>query len=290
VGKAEAAPTPAVEATLPPKPEKKPVAVAPRAKKPAKPAAVAPKVKKPVAEKQPKPYERPKRLVKLEPPPAPPPMEETLAPPPAEESMLPPPAVEVSEPAAPPPPPAKVAAPKKEAAPEGALDLDKLFADAEADQLKAPAPAGPAPEAPVEPPVENFAPAPAPAQQKVASLPPPSSGVFDNSKIKRDLFRVETVTVRNDGGVTTVSIEKGPKTKYKIFKMMNPYRIDVELEDVENGLKAQYPAFGGTKVKGIVTQEFRRSGGSMIRVMIQLTAQPVYQLSTQGGTLFLRVP
>jgi hypothetical protein len=285
-----------VEATPTPKPEKKPVAVTPRVKKPAKPVSVAPRVKKPVAHKEPKPYERPKKLAKLEPPPAPPPAEEDLAPPPAEESVLPPSAVEVSEPAAPsapppPPPPAKVAAPKKEAVPEGALDLDKLFADAESDQLKAPAPAAPAAEPPSEPPAEKvMVPPPAPAKQKVASLPPASSGVFDNSKIKKDLFRVQNITVRNDGGVTNVSIEKGPKTRWKIHTLRDPNRIDVELEDVENGLKTQYPAFTGTKVKGITTEQFQKAGGTMVRVMIQLTAQPVYQPSTQGGTLTLRVP
>ncbi len=269
-------PSPTVTFTPSPEPTKKPVKAI--HKKPAKPVA-----KKPVAVKKPKVTAKPKKLVRLTPPPTPVPLEE-LAPAPTEPLLEPPPP-SMNEPSAEPtvpPPPAAPAPAKKGQAPSGSLDLDKLFAESE------PTPAPLAAEAPaVEVPSVEV---PSPVPLKVAAVPPASSGVFESSKIQKNLFRVENLSIRNEGGMTTVEIEKGPKTTYKIFKMVDPYRIDVELQDVENGLKAEYPGVSGTKVRRVVTQEFRRPSGTLTRVMIYLSGQPQYERSVQGNSLILRLP
>ncbi|MFH1017430.1 MAG: AMIN domain-containing protein [Pseudomonadota bacterium] len=291
VPKVEATPVPTAKPSMTPtpKPVKKPVS---HVKKPPKPA-VQHAVKKPVAVRKPKPVERPRKLAKLEPPPTPVPLEE-LVPPRAEPSELQPlPSTELAEPAIPPPPAAaapSVQAPpkKKEEALSPELDLTKLFSESEPDLKNvAPPPAGqPAAPPAEEPPMEQL---PSVQPPKVAAVPP-SSGVFESSKIRKLLLRVENLSVQNESGVTTVVIDKGAKTDFKIFRLADPYRIDVELKDVENGFKAEYPGTKGTKVRKIVTQEFHRASGTMTRVTIYLSGEPKYEKSTQGSSLILRLP
>jgi hypothetical protein len=284
--------TAAVEVSPTEAPVAKIVKATPERKPPRKrviPPAPAPK-RRPAVAKAPKPAPKPVRIERKPAPVAPrygakplPPssddeslmkdlgLEESAAAPSAPEEVAPPPP--------PPPPPPKVAEPKAPVpAPasekEEPLDMDQLFGAAPA----------PAPEQPsmAEPP-------PAPPEE-VAMVQPPSSEKFDSEKIAKNLPSISDLSVLSEGGVTTARIKRDAKTKYQVFKLVNPNRIVVDFLDATNQLQKSYSGFPGTKVQRVTTQQFVGPEGTISRVTFYLSSKPNYQVDKKGDAFILRLP
>lgn len=197
------------------------------------------------------------------------------SPPPAAEPPLPHLEPEGASPPVVAPPPAgagiETAPPAPAEAPSGTesppLDLDVMFADGQ------PTPAAAPTQAP-----------------KVAAIPPPTSGKFDTSQILAKLPGVTEIEVSNDGSKTVVTIKRESNTPHKVFKMVNPNRVVVDFLDSANKLKKEYPAYPGTKVERITTQQFAGPDGTIARIMIYVGGLPVYEKSMSGSSLVLKLP
>ncbi len=190
----------------------------------------------------------------------------------------PPAAAPAPEPVAPvkePPPPALAAeaAPPAEATPAAPVtDLESLFVESQGGK---PAEAAP-------PPAEE-------APPKVAAIPPPEAGKFDSSQIARDLPALTALAVTSEGEATVIRFSREQSIPFKVFKMVNPNRITVDFKNSANHLKANYPAFPGTRVKKVTTQNFPGQDG-LTRVTFFIDGLPKYESATEGNDLILKLP
>jgi hypothetical protein len=269
----EPTPTPVKKAIMtPPKPKPTPVPVQKVTKAPPKPTP------KPVKKAAPaKPAPEPTDALFGEAPEPSAPLEEPPMEPPAE----------AAAPAPPPPPPTPVPpAPAKPAAKGGDdLDLDALFAES---QKEIPGAAALAPAPAAEPPMEE-PPAAAPPE-KVAALPPAETGRFDETKVTRELSKIRSVRVGQEGGVTTVSFERDKPGRFKFFKKHTPYRLVVEFENAENQLQREYGAIAGTKVQKITSETYRGADMTLTRVTIYMKSLPIYTTEKRGNSLIVKLP
>ncbi len=216
------------------------------------------KIKKPIAKRPPK-KRTPEPEFDEEPmdvPPPPLPAEPVVEAPPALEEAPEPAVVSTPEP--------QTASPKDEE-----IDLDALF--------------GSAPEE---------APPALPSQEgsEVAMLPPAPPAGAPQVELPSSLPQISRVAVTDEGGVTTVKIDRDPGVKYKIFRLINPNRVVVDFSNARNGLQSEYPAFSGTRVKRIATQQFSGPDGAITRVMLFVDGLPQYQKVVEGNSLILRLP
>ncbi len=125
---------------------------------------------------------------------------------------------------------------------------------------------------------------------QVAAIPEAKPGTFDSNVLPDNLPSINTISVGDEGGITTVRINRDAATKYKIFRMINPNRVVVDFKDAKNGLNPQYGAFGGTRVKKITTRQFAGPDGAITRVMVYVDGMPQYQKAVEGNDFVLKLP
>ncbi|MFH1262118.1 MAG: AMIN domain-containing protein [Pseudomonadota bacterium] len=209
-----------------------------------------------------------------------PPQPEALIPKPSAE-LPPPPRAEFMEP---PPMVPAVPSPLPSGEKEEPIDMQELYGSGSAGQgLPDAAPK-------LEPPPQGEIPMEE-APSEVAMVQPPSGERFDDARVTRQLPAITDLTVSNEGGVTTAQIRRGDsKTRYQVFKLINPNRIVIDFLNATNQLQKDYSGFPGTKVQRVSTQEFAGPEGTIARITFYLSGAPAFKTSKNGDFLILKLP
>lgn len=126
---------------------------------------------------------------------------------------------------------------------------------------------------------------------KVA-VAPPQAEKFDVESVTANLPALQGLDVRNEGGVTTVFIQREARVKHKIFRLRKPARVVVEFLNAKNNLQPSYGGFPGTKVQKVESRQFVGPQGTISRVTFYVDGkEPQYQRGDNSGQEFiLKIP